>query len=160
MGLVSDAGVHAMIDHLFGMISLAKASGIRKIFLHAFTDGRDTGPYTGKKFIQEIEAFFENEGVGEVASLIGRYWSMDRDNRWDRVKKAYDALVGREIVNTFSSAVDAIEHHYKNPETESTQGDEFCPPSIIVDENREPKATISDKDSVIFFNFRGDRHRN
>lgn len=159
MGLVSDAGVHAMIDHLFGMVSLAKASGIRKIFLHAFTDGRDSGPYTGKKFIQEIEAFFENEGVGEVASLIGRYWSMDRDNRWDRVKKAYDALVGREIVNTFSSAADAIEHHYKNPETESTKGDEFCPPSIIVDENREPKAIISDKDSVIFFNFRGDRPR-
>ncbi len=159
MGLVSDAGVHSMIDHLFGMISLAKESGIRKIFLHAFTDGRDTGPFTGKKFIQEIEAFFEKEGVGEIASLIGRYWSMDRDNRWDRVQKAYDALVGRNIVSTFSSAVDAIDHHYKNPETESTKGDEFCPPSIIVDDNREPKAIISDSDAVIFFNFRGDRPR-
>ena len=159
MGLVSDAGVHSMLDHLFGMIQLAKASGIDKIYLHAFTDGRDTGPFTGKGFIETIETFFEREGVGQIASIMGRYWAMDRDNRWDRVERAYRTLTGQATELNFASAIGAIEHHYEHPETAGMTGDEFCPPSTILGSNGKPLASIDSGDAVIFFNFRGDRPR-
>lgn len=159
MGLVSDAGVHAMLDHLFGLILLAKQSGIENIYLHAFTDGRDTGPFTGKGFIESIESFMAEHSVGKIASIMGRYWSMDRDNRWDRVERAYNALTGKSKDLTFSSATEAIQHHYDHPEKEGTLGDEFCPPSVILGEDGNPLATIDDNDAVIFFNFRGDRPR-
>ena len=159
MGLVSDAGVHSMLDHLYGLIEIAKQEGIGKVYLHAFTDGRDTGPFTGKTFIEEAEARMAALGVGEIASVTGRYWAMDRDNRWDRVQRAYDCLTGRTIDKTFSTASDAIQAQYDSPETSGTKGDEFCPPSLILAEDGEPVATIKNGDSVLFFNFRGDRPR-
>lgn len=158
-GLVSDAGVHAMLDHLYGLLAVAKEAGIEKIFLHAFTDGRDTGPFSGKAFIEQAEAKMAELGVGQIASVAGRYWAMDRDNRWDRVQRAYDCLTGRKVERTFSSAVEAIQAQYDAPETEGTKGDEFCPPSAVVDANGNPVGTVKDGDSVIFFNFRGDRPR-
>ena len=159
MGLVSDAGVHAMLDHLYGLLALAKEAGVEKVFLHAFTDGRDTGPFTGKGFIAEAEAKMSELGLGKIASVTGRYWAMDRDNRWDRVQRAYDCLTGHAVEHSFASASEAIQAHYDAPETAGTQGDEFCPPSTIVDAEGNPLGTIGTNDSVIFFNFRGDRPR-
>lgn len=159
MGLVSDAGVHSMLDHLFGILQTAKEAGIQNVYLHAFTDGRDTGPFTGKGFIESIESFMSKHAIGKIASISGRYWSMDRDNRWDRVQRAYDVLIGKEISSAFNSAIEAIEYHYEHPESETTKGDEFCPPSIILNAEGKPLAPIKDKDSVLFFNFRGDRPR-
>ena len=98
-------------------------------------------------------------GLGKIASLSGRYWAMDRDNRWDRVQRAYDCLTGRNIEHTASSATAAIQHQYDHPENKSTKGDEFCPPTAILTPDGDPVATIGDGDSVIFFNFRGDRPR-
>jgi len=159
MGLVSDAGVHSMLEHLYGLLRIAKEEGVEKVYLHAFTDGRDTGPFTGKRFLQEAETEMAKIGVGAVASVAGRYWAMDRDNRWDRVQRAYDCLTGRNIERTADSAAEAIQMQYDAPETDGTKGDEFCPPTAIVDADGQPVGTIQDGDSVIFFNFRGDRPR-
>ena len=159
MGLVSDAGVHSMLDHLYGLLELAKEAGVETVYLHAFTDGRDTGPFTGRGFIAEAEAKMYEIGLGKIATITGRYWAMDRDNRWDRVQRAYDCLTGRAIERTFLTANDAIQAHYDAPESEGTQGDEFCPPSAIKGIDGKPIGTIKDGDSVIFFNFRGDRPR-
>ncbi len=159
MGLISDAGVHAMLDHLYGLIRIAKEQGIEEVFVHAFTDGRDTGPFSGKDFIKDAEAEMKKIGLGKIASLCGRYWAMDRDNRWDRVQRAYDCLTGRKIERTAKSAVEGIQIQYDSPETLGTKGDEFCPPTAILGEDGEPLATIKDGDSVVFFNFRGDRPR-
>ena len=122
MGLVSDAGVHSMLDHLYGLLAIAKEAGVDKVYLHAFTDGRDTGPFSGKGFIEQAEAKMAELGVGQIASVAGRYWAMDRDNRWDRVQRAYDCLTGRSIEKTFTSAADAIQAQYDAPETEGTKG--------------------------------------
>lgn len=159
MGLVSDAGVHAMLEHLYGLIRIAKEQGVHTLYVHAFTDGRDTGPFTGKQFIQAIEAEMADIGLGQIATVSGRYWAMDRDNRWDRVQRAYDCLTGRQIERTAPSAVAAIQSQYDQPETSGTKGDEFCPPTAVLDADGQPVATIADGDSVIFFNFRGDRPR-
>lgn len=159
MGLVSDAGVHSMLDHLYGLLKIAKEEGIEKVYLHAFTDGRDTGPFTGKTFLAEAEAQMAEIGVGQIASISGRYWAMDRDNRWDRVQRAYDCLTGRTIERSAASAAEAIQLQYDTPETEGTKGDEFCPPTVILGEDGQPVAKIEDGDSVLFFNFRGDRPR-
>ncbi|WPJ96074.1 2,3-bisphosphoglycerate-independent phosphoglycerate mutase [Coraliomargarita algicola] len=159
MGLVSDAGVHSMLDHLYGLLKIAKEEGIEKVYLHAFTDGRDTGPFSGKQFISEVEAQMKAIGVGQIASIAGRYWAMDRDNRWDRVQRAYDCITGREIARSAVSADAAIQLQYDSPETEGTKGDEFCPPTAIVGSDGQPIAAVQDGDSVIFFNFRGDRPR-
>lgn len=159
MGLVSDAGVHSMLDHLYGLLAIAKEEGIEKVYLHAFTDGRDTGPFSGKTFIAEAEAQMAEIGLGQIASITGRYWAMDRDNRWDRVERAYDCLTGSKVERRATSAAEAIQVHYDSPETEGTQGDEFCPPTTIVASDGSPVGSIQDGDSVIFFNFRGDRPR-
>lgn len=159
MGLVSDAGVHSMLDHLYGLLAVAKEAGVNKVYLHAFTDGRDTGPFTGKGFLEAAEAKMAALGIGQIASVSGRYWAMDRDNRWDRVQRAYDCLTGRTTERSFASAAEAIQAHYDAPETEGTKGDEFCPPSVVVDAQGNPVGTICDDDSVLFFNFRGDRPR-
>ena len=158
-GLVSDAGVHAMLDHLVGILRLSAVAGINKVFVHAFTDGRDTGPTTGLGFIQELESKMAEIGVGQVASISGRFWSMDRDLRWDRLQLAYDCLTGRKIERTASSAVEAIEHYYANPLDDSRKGDEFIVPTAVVGADGKPIATVEDGDAVIFFNFRGDRPR-
>jgi 2,3-bisphosphoglycerate-independent phosphoglycerate mutase len=159
MGLVSDAGVHSMLDHLYGLLALAKDAGLEKVYLHAFTDGRDTGPFTGKGFIEQAESKMAEIGLGQIASVSGRYWAMDRDNRWDRVQRAYDCLTGRRVEKSFPSAAAAIQAQYDAPETEGTKGDEFCPPSVVTDADGVPVATIEEGDSVLFFNFRGDRPR-
>ena len=159
MGLVSDAGVHAMLDHLFGLVKVAKAAGVHSLYLHAFTDGRDTGPFTGLGFIQQVEAEFAQIGLGQIASVSGRYWAMDRDQRWDRVQRAYDCLTGRAIERTAPSAAAAIQAQYDHPETAGTQGDEFCPPTAIVDAQGAAIGSIQSGDAVLFYNFRGDRPR-
>ncbi len=159
MGLVSDAGVHSMLDHLYGLLRIAKDEGVETAYVHAFTDGRDTGPFSGKGFIEQAEARMQEIGLGRIASVSGRYWAMDRDNRWDRVRRAYDCLTGRTVERRAGSAVEAIQMQYDSPETEGTKGDEFCPPTAVVGEDGEPVGTVKDGDSVVFFNFRGDRPR-
>ena len=159
MGLVSDAGVHAMLKHLYGLIRIAKEAGVEKLYVHAFTDGRDTGPFSGKEFIRQAEAEMATIGLGQIATLSGRYWAMDRDNRWDRVQRAYDCLTGRNIEATATSAEAGIQHQYDHPETAGIKGDEFCPPTAVLGEDGQPVATIGNGDSVIFCNFRGDRPR-
>ncbi len=159
MGLVSDAGVHGMLEHLYGLVKLAKEAGVAKVCIHAFTDGRDTGPFSGLAFIQQVEEQLQAIGLGQIASVCGRYWSMDRDHRWDRVRKAYDCLTGRALERTALSASEAVQEYYDNPGTEGTKGDEFIVPTQIVDSKGNPLGTIKDGDSVIFFNFRGDRPR-
>lgn len=159
MGLVSDAGVHSMLDHLYGLLKIAKEEGIERVYLHAFTDGRDTGPFSGKNFIAEVEAQMTEIGVGQIASIAGRYWAMDRDNRWDRVQRAYDCITGRTVERSATSADAAIQLQYDSPETEGTKGDEFCPPTAIVGADGQAIAAVQEGDSVIFFNFRGDRPR-
>jgi 2,3-bisphosphoglycerate-independent phosphoglycerate mutase len=153
MGLVSDGGVHALMEHFYACCELAKRKGLTKVYLHAFMDGRDTPPQSGIDFMKQMEAEMKKIGVGEVATVIGRYWAMDRDNRWDRVEKAYRAMVlgdGRKA----ASATEALEHYYANPASSNMTGDEFVTPSII-----NPQGLIKDGDGVIFVNFRGDRPR-
>lgn len=158
MGLVSDAGVHATIHHLGGCLELALRNGIKNVYIHAFTDGRDTPPMSGLGFIDQIEKKCAELGVGKIASVAGRYYSMDRDNRWERVQKAYDCLT-RTGSPTSLTASGALNQYYAHPSIPTMKGDEFVPPTQILDESGHPIAVIKDNDSVIFFNFRGDRPR-
>lgn len=158
-GLVSDAGVHSMLEHLYGLLTVAKAQGLKRVYVHCFTDGRDTPPKSGMGFIAQIHAKMKEIGVGEIASVSGRFWAMDRDNRWDRVQKAYDTLTGNKIERTAKSAEEAVQYYYDNPLDDSRNGDEFIVPTVVVEKNGSPIALIKDGDSVIFFNFRGDRPR-
>jgi len=163
-GIVSDAGVHGLLEHLFGCLELARRKRLSRVFLHAFTDGRDTSPNSGLGYIRIIEAKMKEIGVGQVATVIGRYWAMDRDNRWPRVEKAYRAITLGDGP-MFNSAEEAIQYYYDHPTEPNLSGDEFITPSII---NREPsgsvagpnpRATVRDNDSIIFYNYRGDRPR-
>ncbi|MFP4223055.1 MAG: 2,3-bisphosphoglycerate-independent phosphoglycerate mutase [Phycisphaeraceae bacterium] len=157
MGLASDAGVHALLTHLYGCLELCKKMGQEKVALHLFMDGRDTGPYTGRGFAADIAAKAREIGVGQVASIIGRYYAMDRDNRWERVKQAYDALTGRAEPNSFPDAESAIQDYYDHPTNDSQNGDEFITPRVIGENWRDTR--ISGGDTVIFYNYRGDRPR-
>lgn len=157
-GIVSDAGVHGLLEHLYGILALCKKRGLTRVFLHAFTDGRDTSPNSGLGYVQQIEAKMREIGVGEVASVTGRYWAMDRDNRWQRVEQAYRAIALGAGAR-FKSAVEAIRHYYDNPTESNMSGDEFVTPSVIINERGEPKAMVTADDSVIFYNYRGDRPR-
>lgn len=159
MGLVSDAGVHAMLEHLYGLVRLAKEFGLSRVHIHAFTDGRDTPPKSGLNYIKQIEKQCAELGLGEIVSVSGRFWAMDRDLRWDRVQKAYDCLTGRAFERTAKSAEEAVQYYYDNPLEKSRQGDEFIVPTMVTDDAGNPKGVIRDGDSVIFFNFRGDRPR-
>ena len=160
MGLCSDAGVHALLEHLYGFIDLTKKAGVTKnVFVHALMDGRDTAPQSGLGFMRQLEAKLQEIGVGQVASVCGRFWAMDRDNRWDRVEKAYLMLSGQKAVATATSASAAVQQYYDKPLTETQKGDEFVAPTWVVDAAGKPVATIGDGDAVIFFNFRGDRPR-
>ena len=152
-GLLSDGGVHSHITHLYGLLELAKKNGLSKVFVHAFLDGRDTPPASGKDFVAQLEEKMAEIGVGKIASLSGRYYAMDRDNNWDRVQKAYDSLVKGEGVKA-TSAVKAMEDSYAQDVT-----DEFVLPTVITDEAGNPLSVVKDNDSVIFFNFRPDRAR-
>ena len=151
-GLVSDGGVHSHITHIYGLLELAKRNGLTKVFVHCFLDGRDTPPSSGKEFVAKLEEKMKELGVGRVASVMGRYYAMDRDNRWDRVKLAYDALTKGEG-NRGESATDLIQESYDNGKT-----DEFVLPAVVT-ENGAPVGLIREHDSVIFFNFRPDRAR-
>ena len=151
-GLLSDGGVHSHITHLYGLLEMAKKQGLSKVYVHAFLDGRDTPPASGKEFIEELEKKMKEIGVGKIASLSGRYYAMDRDNRWDRVEKAYKALVAGEG-NTAESATAGIQASYDEDVT-----DEFIVP-FVVTKDGAATATIKENDSVVFFNFRPDRAR-
>jgi len=159
MGLVSDAGVHSMLEHLYGLLNAARKKGAENVLIHAFTDGRDTPPQSGLGYIRELETRCREIGLGTLASVAGRFWSMDRDLRWDRVQKAYDCLTGRAVEFTARSAEEAIQRAYNHPIDDNRKGDEFVLPTAIVDEEGNPLGSIRDGDAVIFFNFRGDRPR-
>ena len=151
-GLVSDGGVHSHNTHIYGILELAKRHGLEKVYVHCFLDGRDTPPASGKDYVAELVKKTKEIGVGEVASVSGRYYAMDRDNRWDRVEKAYAAIrFGKG--ETALDPVQAIADSYANDVT-----DEFMVPTVIVKDG-VPVGTVNDQDSVIFFNFRPDRAR-
>ncbi|MGI9526481.1 MAG: 2,3-bisphosphoglycerate-independent phosphoglycerate mutase [Weeksellaceae bacterium] len=152
IGLVSDGGVHSHINHLKGLIDAADDFGLDNVYLHAFTDGRDTDPKSGKGFIADMISYMDSS-VGELASITGRYYAMDRDNRWERVKLAYDAMVNGMGIQT-NNPIAEIQKSYVNDVT-----DEFLKPIICMGEEGEPLAKIQDKDVVVFFNFRTDRPR-
>ena len=140
MGLLSDGGVHSHNTHLYGLLEMAKREGVEKVYVHCFLDGRDTPPASGKEFVEALEAEMKKIGVGEIATVSGRYYAMDRDNRWDRVELAYNAPA-------------AVQASYDNDKT-----DEFVLPTVI-EKDGQPTGVVSDKDSVVFFNFRPDRAR-
>ncbi len=152
LGLVSDGGVHSHINHLFGLLDAADEKGLQNVFVHAFTDGRDVDPKSGAGHIEALVKHME-QSTGKLASVVGRYFAMDRDKRWERVKKAYDLLV-KGIGMPSRNAVLSIADSYINEVT-----DEFIEPIVMVDEHNKPVATIEDGDIVIFFNFRTDRGR-
>ncbi|MEN1704616.1 MAG: 2,3-bisphosphoglycerate-independent phosphoglycerate mutase [Planctomycetota bacterium] len=156
MGINSDAGVHGLLSHLEALVKLCKELGQEKVYIHLFTDGRDTGPFTGKAFAERFEGFCSEIGVGKIVSVVGRYWAMDRDNRWERVQKAYDLLTGRTHAKAFDSGPAAIQSHYDNP-PEGMKGDEFCPPFAVGDDWTDTR--ISSGDTVIYYNYRTDRPR-
>ncbi|MCR5627558.1 MAG: 2,3-bisphosphoglycerate-independent phosphoglycerate mutase, partial [Lachnospiraceae bacterium] len=151
-GLVSDGGVHSHNTHIYGLLELAKREGLKKVYVHCFLDGRDTPPESGCDFVAELEAKMKEIGVGEVASVSGRYYAMDRDNNYDRVEKAYRALTLGEGGEA-DSAIGGIKASY-----DAGVSDEFVVP-FVVKKNGAPVATIKDKDSIVFFNFRPDRAR-
>jgi 2,3-bisphosphoglycerate-independent phosphoglycerate mutase len=151
-GLVSDGGVHSHNTHIYGLLELAKRNGLDKVYVHCFLDGRDTPPASGKSFVEALEAKMKEIGTGKVASVMGRYYAMDRDNRWDRVERAYNAMTKGEG-NHVESATAGIQASY-----DKGVNDEFVEP-FVVTEDGKPLATVKDGDSVIFFNFRPDRAR-
>ena len=147
-GLLSDGGVHSHIEHLFALLQMAKDKGLTKVYVHCFLDGRDVSPTSGKGFVQELQDRCAQLGVGRIATVMGRYYAMDRDKRWERVQMAYDAMVYGEGHHS-SDPVAAVAESYANGIT-----DEFVEPVVI-----DPDGTISDNDSIIFFNYRPDRAR-
>ncbi len=153
LGLCSDGGVHAQLTHLYALLEMAKNHGLHNVFIHCFTDGRDTSPESGAGYIEQLERKLKELGVGRIASVSGRYYAMDRDKRWDRIERAFDAMVlgnGRKS----TSALEAIRGSYGRGIT-----DEFIEPVTIVDEHEQPLGLIRDDDSVIMFNYRADRAR-
>jgi 2,3-bisphosphoglycerate-independent phosphoglycerate mutase len=153
MGLIGAGGVHSNIEHLYALIQLAARKNFKNVYLHLFTDGRDSPPTAALSYIQQLKEVIKKEGVGQIATIMGRYWAMDRDLRWDRTKKAYFALTKGKgyLVKT---AYEAIQNSYSQGKT-----DEFIEPSIITDPSGKPLALITDNDAVVFFNFRIDRPR-
>lgn len=152
LGLLSDGGVHSHIDHLKGLISAGSESGVKNMFIHAFTDGRDVDPKSGKGFLQDLVSFCSGTNA-QLASVVGRYYAMDRDKRWERVKKAYDLMVNAEGEKSMD-IVQSIQNSYDNNVT-----DEFVEPIVLVNDSGHPVGQIKEGDVVIFFNFRTDRGR-
>lgn len=159
MGIVSDAGVHGMLEHLYGILRQAKEDGVGQVFIHAFTDGRDTPPSSGLGYIRQVEEQCRQIGIGRIATVCGRFWSMDRDNRWERVSKAYFMLTGAKAEATATSAEAAVQQYYNKPLSETQKGDEFVLPTWIVGADGKPLASIRNGDAVVFYNYRGDRPR-
>ena len=158
MGLASDEGVHSRLEHLFACVELAARRGLRDIYIHCFTDGRDSPPTSGIEFVRRIEGELHRIGVGQIASVCGRFWAMDRDNRWERVEKAYRMLTRGEGLAA-PNAVEALQRYYDKPHDPTMCGDEFVPPTLISEDGRNPLAIVTDGDAIIFFNYRGDRPR-
>lgn len=152
MGLCSDGGVHSHLTHLYALVKLAKDHGLTKVFVHCFMDGRDVPPTSGKGYVEQVDAKLKELGVGRIATVMGRYYAMDRDNRFERVEKAYAALTFGEGL-TASSAAEAMQQSYDAGVT-----DEFVVPTVVLTDGK-PTATIQAQDSVIFYNFRPDRAR-
>lgn len=150
-GLLSDGGVHSHIEHMFALLHLAKEEGVENVYVHGILDGRDVGQKTAEKYIKATQEKMAEYGVGEFATISGRYYSMDRDKRWDRVEKSYRAMVYGEGPS-YSNPLDVVSDNYNNGIF-----DEFVLPSVITKDNGEPVATIQDEDAVIFYNFRPDR---
>ena len=153
MGLCSDIGVHSLLDHLYGLLELAKRNGLDQVYLHAFMDGRDSPPDSGAGYLQDIEAKMQEIGIGKIASICGRFYAMDRDSRWERVQEAFDCLRFGKGAKA-ECAADAMMTSYAASVT-----DEFIKPTVVLDVAGQPIATINDDDTVIFFNFRADRAR-
>jgi 2,3-bisphosphoglycerate-independent phosphoglycerate mutase len=153
LGLIGSGGVHSSLEHLLALIHFAKQESLPKLFLHLFTDGRDSPPTSALTYIDRVETELKKIGFGQIASLCGRYWAMDRDNRWQRTQKAYDALTLGKGKLVFSPA-EGIKTSYEENKT-----DEFLEPLILTDKNNQPIGLINDNDAVIFFNFRIDRPR-
>lgn len=151
-GLLSDGGVHSHNTHLYGLLEFAKRKNFNDVYIHCFFDGRDVPPDSAKGYVEELEEKLKEIGVGEIATVMGRYYAMDRDNRWERVQLAYDAMVLSKGLEA-QSAVEAVEESYKREEY-----DEFVKPTVIK-KNGTPVAAIGENDSIIFFNFRPDRAR-
>ncbi|MHC5113060.1 MAG: 2,3-bisphosphoglycerate-independent phosphoglycerate mutase [Planctomycetota bacterium] len=160
LGLASDGQVHSDLAHLLALVDLAAALGFpgERVVVHAITDGRDTGPFRGIDYVGEIESALGDGARGRIGSVIGRYYAMDRDHRWERVQAAYDCLTGAASTRTAPSAADAIRGYYDAPSEPSRRGDEFVLPTLVEPPGARP-AVIGDGDAVIFFNFRGDRPR-
>ncbi|MCT4508636.1 MAG: 2,3-bisphosphoglycerate-independent phosphoglycerate mutase [Tepidibacter sp.] len=152
MGLLSDGGVHSHINHLKGLLEFSKREGLEKVYVHAILDGRDTDPKSAIKYIDEIESYMKEIGVGKIATVSGRYYSMDRDNRWERIELGYNSMVLSKG-ETANSAKQAVEKAYNEDKT-----DEFVLPTVILEDNK-PIAKIEENDSIVFFNFRPDRAR-
>ncbi len=168
MGIASDAGVHGLLEHLYAIVVAAKKLGVApgQIFIHLFGDGRDSGPFTGKSYAEQIESRLRDIGAGRVATIVGRYYAMDRDYRWERVKQAFDALTGHAVANgrttvpRYTSLGEAIQNYYDHPTAPNLTGDEFITPRTIGESDAAVAASrIQSGDSVIFYNYRGDRPR-
>ncbi len=153
VGLVSDGGVHSHLNHLMALLNMAEQQGVKKYYVHAILDGRDTIPFGARPYLEKLAEFSAEHNNGYVATVCGRYYAMDRDKRWDRVEKAYRAYTRGEGLTALNS-LDALDQAYEREE-----GDEFVKPTVIVDDKGKPLATIKNEDSVIFFNFRPDRAR-
>lgn len=158
LGLASDAGVHAQLTHLYALIELAAQRGLDRVRIHLFTDGRDTGPFTGIDYVRQVDAKCRALGVGSIASICGRYFAMDRDNRWERVEAAYNCLTGRgDAAPHYPSAIEALQDYYDHPAAAGRHGDEFVTARTV---GSDPAGSrIADGDAVIFYNYRGDRPR-
>ena len=154
MGLVSYGGVHSYMTHIYALIKLAQEKGLKKVYIHAFLDGRDVPPKAALEDIKELDAFCKENGNAKIAFISGRYYAMDRDKRWERTKLAYDALTKGVAPYTAPDAETAVSEAYNRGET-----DEFVKPTVITNSEGKPIATIQDNDSIIFFNFRPDRAR-
>src|SRR5690348_12865182 len=153
LGLCSDGGVHAQLTHLFALLEMAKKHGLEEVFVHCFTDGRDTPPESGAGYIAQLEQEMRKLGLGRIASVSGRYYAMDRDKRWERIERAFGAMVlGNGL--KFRSAGEAVRKSYEHGTT-----DEFIEPATIVDDREQPIGLIRDDDSVIMYNYRADRAR-
>ena len=153
MGLIGAGGVHSNIEHIFALIQLAKRRKFKNLYLHLFTDGRDSPPTSARTYINKVNDVIKREGVGKIASIMGRYWAMDRDQRWDRTKRAYLALT-KGAGNKVKTPDEAVEKSYSIGQT-----DEFIAPSLLCNDKDQPISLISNNDACIFFNFRIDRPR-
>jgi len=157
LGLLSDGGVHSHITHLFALLEMAKQQKVEKVFVHCFMDGRDTPPNSGRDYVRQLQKKMRELGVGEIATIVGRYYAMDRDNRWERIQTAYRALVHGEAETKAQDPVAALERSYEQGVT-----DEFVKPIVVTRSSGAPPAPVAlirDDDAVIFFNFRADRAR-